>query len=77
MKFIKEQEAGGLLSKLTGIKALIPSDLWIANIFLKKYKMNAIVKKLSLAGVKFISQIHLKQLGLTYSAGGPSLNIKK
>ena len=33
--------------------------------------MNAIVKKLSLAGVKFISQIHLKQLGLTYSAGGP------
>ena len=39
--------------------------------------MNAIVKKLSLAGAKFISQIHLKQLGLTYSAGGPSLNIKK
>ena len=32
-KFIKEQEARGLLSKLTGIKIPILSDLTIANIF--------------------------------------------
>ena len=30
--------------------------------------MNAIVKKLSLAGDKFMSGIHLKQPGFTYSA---------
>ena len=32
LKFIKEQEASGLSSKLTGIKVLILSDLPIANI---------------------------------------------
>ena len=32
-KFIKEQEARGLLSKLTGIEIPILSDLTIANIF--------------------------------------------
>ena len=36
--FIKEQEAIGLLSKLTGIKVPIVSDLHIVNIFLKKQK---------------------------------------
>ena len=35
-KFIKEQEARGLLSKLTGIKVPILSDLPIANIFVLK-----------------------------------------
>ena len=33
LKFIKEQEARGLSSKLTGIKVPILSDLPIANIF--------------------------------------------
>ena len=32
LKFIKEQKARGLLSKLTGMKVPIPSDLPIANI---------------------------------------------
>ena len=31
LKFIKEQEARGLLSNLTGVKMLILSDLPIAN----------------------------------------------
>ena len=33
--------------------------------------MNEIVIKLLLAGVKFMSEMHLKQLGFTYSACGP------
>ena len=42
-RFIKEQEARGLLSKLTGIRVPILSDLPIGN-------MNKIVKKLLLSG---------------------------
>ena len=42
-KFLKEQEAKGLTSKLTGIKVPILSDLSILNAFLEKYKMNAII----------------------------------
>ena len=34
LKFIKKQEARGLLSKLTGIKVPILSDLSIANILM-------------------------------------------
>ena len=34
------------------------------------YKMNEIVYKLLLAGDKFIPEMHLKQLGFTYSACG-------
>ena len=33
--------------------------------------MNAIVNKLSLAGDKFMPEMHLKQPGFTYSACGP------
>ena len=40
-KFIKEQEARGLLSKLTGMKIPLLSDLPIGNILFQKYKMNA------------------------------------
>ena len=38
---------------------------------LKHKKINEIVNKFLLAGDKFMSQIHLKQLGFTYSACGP------
>ena len=38
LEFIKEQEARGLLSKLTGIKVPILSDLPIANIFFENIK---------------------------------------
>ena len=33
--------------------------------------MNEIVNKFSLAGDKFIPEIHLQKPGFTYSAGGP------
>ena len=33
--------------------------------------MNEIVNKFSLAGDKFISDMHLRQQGFTYSACGP------
>ena len=33
--------------------------------------MNEIVNKISLAGYKFVPEIHLKQPGFTYSAYGP------
>ena len=35
------------------------------------YKMNKIVKKILLAGDKFMPEMHLKQPGFTYSACGP------
>ena len=37
----------------------------------KVYKLNEIVKKLSLAGDKFMPEINLKQSGFTYNACGP------
>ena len=33
--------------------------------------MNEIVNKFLLVGDKFLPEVHLKQLGFTYSAGGP------
>ena len=33
--------------------------------------MNEIVNQFLLAGNKFMPEMHLKQLGYTYSAGGP------
>ena len=33
--------------------------------------MNEIVNQFLLAGSKFMPEVHLKQLGYTYSAGGP------
>ena len=71
LKFIKEQEGKGILSKLTGIKVPILNDLPIANILFQKYKMNEIVNNLLLAGYKFMPEMHLKQSGFTYNACGP------
>ena len=70
LKFIKEQKARRLLSKLTGIKVLILSDLPLENAFFN-YKMDAIVNKILLAGDKFMPEMYLKQPGFTYSACGP------
>ena len=38
---------------------------------LDRLKMNEIVNKFLLAGDKFMSEMHLKQQGFTYSACGP------
>ena len=70
-RFIKNQEAKGLLSNL-GIKtplSRVPifSDIlfWCVSI-----KMNEIVNNFLLAGDKFKPEMHLKQPGFTYSASG-------
>ena len=39
--------------------------------------MNKIINKFLLTGDKFISEIHLRQPGLTYSACGPSTKKKE
>ena len=39
--------------------------------------MNEIVNKCSLAGDKFMPEIHLKQPGFTYSASGPFIKNKE
>ena len=43
----------------------------------KVYKMNEIVNKFLLTGDKFMSEMHLRQPGFTYSACDPSTIIKK
>ena len=70
-RVIVDQESRGLLSKLTRIKVLIFSNLPVSNILLSNYKMNPIVNKLLLARAKFISELHLRRPGSTYSAIGP------
>ena len=68
-KFIKEQEAKGLLSNL-GLRTPLNSSTrrYFALI---KYKMNNTINKLLLAGDKFMPEIHLRQPQFTYSACGP------
>ena len=70
-KFLKEQEARGLLSNLLGITLSILSDIPIVNKIFKKHKMNAIINKILLAGNKFMPELHLRQPRFTDSACGP------
>ena len=74
-RFIKSQEAKGLLSKLhikTSLsKVLILGDIFFFNVHTRLYKMNEIVNKFLLARDKFMPEMHLKQPGFTYSASGP------
>ena len=70
-KFIKEQEANGLLSSLE-IKTLLRKVPLLGNIlFQMQYKMNEIVNKFLLARDKFMPEVHFKQPGFTYSDCGP------
>ena len=71
LTFLREQEAKGLLSNLIRIKLPILSDLPILKAILYKYKINAVINKLLLAGKKFMLEMHLRQPGFTYSASGP------
>ena len=78
-RFIKNQEAKGLLSNL-GIRTplskvpILGDILFWMQIHLKRMlnwiKMNEIVNKFLLAGVKFMPEKHLKQPGFSYSACG-------
>ena len=73
-RFVKEQEAKGLLSNL-GIETPL-SKIPLLNVlfwmqFHWVYKMNEIVNRFLLAGDKFMPQMHLKQPLFTYSVCGP------
>ena len=74
MKFIKEQEASGLLSSLVIKTPLskIPlvGPLCFNNIkqVNTRCKMNEIINKSLLAGDTFMPEMHLRQPGFTYSA---------
>ena len=70
-KFIKKQEAKGLLSKL-GIKTPFSKLPILGDIlFWMHIKMNEIVNQFLLVGDKLMPEMHLKQPGFTYSACGP------
>ena len=75
-RFIKNQEAKGLLSNL-GIRKPLSKVPLLGVIFFKCNsvkgikKMNKIVNKFLLAGDKSMPEMHLKQPGFTYSACGP------
>ena len=70
-RFIKNQEAKGLLSNL-GIKTPLSKVPILGDIlFWMHIKMNEIVNKFLLAGDKFMPEMHLKQPGFTYSGCGP------
>ena len=76
-KFVKQQEASGLLTGL-GTKAPLskiplvgPYLFWRYKQFNTRYKMNEIPNKFLLAGDKFMPETHLRQPRFNYSACGP------
>ena len=74
-RFLKKEEAKGLSN--LGIKKPLNKIQLLGDVLFWVYKMNDIVNKILLAGDKFMSEIHLKQLGFTYSDCGPFTKNKK
>ena len=68
-RFVKEQEAKGLLSNL-GIKAPLSKIPLLNVLFWMRIKMNEFINKFLLAGDKFMPEMDLEP-GFTYSACGP------
>ena len=58
-RFIKEQEASGLLSSLE-IKRHLSKIPLVGPILFLKYKMSEVVNKFLLAGDKFMPEMHLR-----------------
>ena len=75
-RFVKEQEANGLLSNL-GLKTWLSKIQLFGDIFFWVYKMYEFVNKFLLVGNKFMPEMHLRQPGLTYSACGPFTRSKE
>ena len=69
-RFVKEQEAKGLLSSLD-LKIPLNKIPLLGDTCFMCIKMNDIVDQFLLAGDKFMPEMHLKQPGFTYSACGP------
>ena len=59
-RFVKEQEAKGLLSNW-GIKTPFNKIPLLGDILFEVYKMNEIMNKFLLAGDRFMPEMHLKQ----------------
>ena len=59
-RFMKNQEANGLLSNL-GLKTPLSKIPLLGNILFQRYKMNEIVNKFILAGDKIMPEMHLRQ----------------
>ena len=68
-RFVKEQEAKGLLNNL-GIKTLLDKIPLVGDILFYVYKMNEIMNKFLLTGDKFMPETNSRQLGFTYSVCG-------
>ena len=76
-RFIKNQEAKGLLSNLC-LRTPLSKVTTLCDFLLWMYKkVNEIVNKFLLAGDRFMSEMHLKQPGFTYSACGPLTKTKE
>ena len=69
-RFVKEQEVKRLLNSL-GLKTPLNKIPVLGSILFCLYEMNEIGNRFLLVGDKFMPEIHLKQLGFTYSACGP------
>ena len=66
-RFVKEQEAKGLLDRLR-LKTRLSKILLFGDIFFWAHNMNEIVNMILLVGDKFMPVMHLKQPAFTYSA---------
>ena len=72
LRFIKKQEAKGLLSNL-GIRTPLSKIPLLGDVLFRVqlYKMSDIINTFLLAGDKFMPEMHLKQPQFTYRACGP------
>ena len=72
LRFIKNQEASGLLSS-SGIKISLSKVPIVDDILFKRYKINEIINKFLLSWDKFTPEMHLIQPEFTYSVCRPLL----
>ena len=75
-RFIKGQGASRVLSSL-GVRTLLNQASLVGSPLFQIYKMNEIIRKLLLAGGKFMPEVYLTQSGFTYNACGPFTKSKK
>ena len=75
-RFIKKQEASGILSNVS-LKTPLNKIQLLGDILFQNYKFNEIINKFLLAEEKFMPEMHLKQSGFTYSACGPFIKDKE
>ena len=65
LRFIKQQEANGLLSSL-GLKTSFSKLLILGDVLFQKFKVNEIASKFLLTGAKFMPEMHRRHPGFIY-----------